>query len=95
MIHVLVNFSFVKYVSSIGARDRAVGVATRLRAGRSGVRIPAAVGDLSLIHNIQTGFRPTQTLVQWIKGKAIPLQASTGPEDSRRLRLPEIVKFST
>jgi len=60
VIRVLVNLTFVRYVSSIGARERAVGVATRLRAGRSGVRIPAATGDLSLLHNVQTGFWPTQ-----------------------------------
>ena len=69
MIRVLVNVSFVKYVSSIGARDRAVGVATRLRAGRSGVRIPAGSGALSLLHNVQTGFWPTRPPVRWIKVK--------------------------
>ena len=29
------------------------------------------------------------------KGKAIPLQAWTGPEGSRRLRLPDFKTFST
>jgi len=29
------------------------------------------------------------------KGKAIPLQAWTGPEDSRRLRFPDFKTFST
>jgi hypothetical protein len=29
------------------------------------------------------------------KGKAIPLQAWTGPEDSRRLRLPDFKIFGT
>jgi hypothetical protein len=29
------------------------------------------------------------------KGKAIPLQAWTGPEDSRRLRLPDFKKIGT
>jgi hypothetical protein len=29
------------------------------------------------------------------KGKAIPLQAWTGPEDSRRLRLPDFKTIST
>jgi len=30
-----------------------------------------------------------------IKGKAIPLQAWTGPEGSRRLRLPDFKKIGT
>jgi len=29
------------------------------------------------------------------KGKAIPLQAWTGPEDSRRMRLPDVKKIDT
>jgi len=29
------------------------------------------------------------------KGKALPLQAWTGPEDSRRLRLPDFKTIST
>jgi hypothetical protein len=29
------------------------------------------------------------------KGKAIPLQASTGPEGSRRLRLPDLKTIGT
>jgi len=29
------------------------------------------------------------------KGKAVPLQAWTGPEGSRRLRLPDFKKFGT
>jgi hypothetical protein len=31
----------------------------------------------------------------WIKGKAIPLQTWTGPEFSRRLRLPDFKTFYT
>jgi hypothetical protein len=30
-----------------------------------------------------------------VKGKAIPLQASTGPEGSRRLRLPDFKTIGT
>jgi hypothetical protein len=40
----------------------------------------------------------TGTLVSFIskvKGKAIPLQALTGPEGSRSLRLPDFKTFST
>jgi hypothetical protein len=33
--------------------------------------------------------------VKRVKGKAIPLQAWTGPEVSRRLRLPDLKTFST
>jgi len=32
---------------------------------------------------------------QFIKGKAIPLQAWTGPEGSRRLRLPDFMTIGT
>jgi len=32
----------------------AVGIVTRLRAGRSGVRIAVEAGDLSPFHNVQT-----------------------------------------
>jgi hypothetical protein len=31
----------------------------------------------------------TMNVINTVKGKAIPLQAWTGPEDSRRLRLPD------
>jgi hypothetical protein len=34
-------------------------------------------------------------LAQEIKGKAIPLQTWTGPEDSRRLRLPDFKTIGT
>jgi hypothetical protein len=39
----------------------------------------------------------TQPLAEMIKGegKAIPLQALTGPEDSRRLRLPDFKTIGT
>jgi len=33
--------------------------------------------------------------IEWIKGKAVPLQAWTGPEGSRRLRLPDFKTFGT
>jgi len=32
---------------------------------------------------------------QWVKGKAIPLEAWTGPEGSRRLRLPDFKTIGT
>jgi hypothetical protein len=35
------------------------------------------------------------TLAMKIKGKVIPLQACTGPEDSRMLRLPDFKTIGT
>jgi hypothetical protein len=37
----------------------------------------------------------TTTTVAVVKGKAIPLQGWTGPEGSRRLRLPDFKTFGT
>jgi hypothetical protein len=37
----------------------------------------------------------TQPLTEMSKGKAIPLQALTGPEGSRRLRLPDFMTIGT
>jgi hypothetical protein len=34
-------------------------------------------------------------LIHELKGKAIPLQAFTGPEESRRLRLPDFKTIGT
>jgi len=34
-------------------------------------------------------------IIPKVKGKAIPLQACTGPEGSRRLRLPDVKTIST
>jgi len=36
-----------------------------------------------------------QVFVQYIKGKAIPLQTWTGPEGSRRLRFPDFKTIGT
>jgi hypothetical protein len=38
---------------------------------------------------------PSSLYFTWVKGKAIPLQALTGPEGSRRLRLPDFKTIST
>jgi hypothetical protein len=38
---------------------------------------------------------PTKTVAVVVKGKAIPLQGWTGPEHSRRLRLPVFKTFGT
>jgi len=37
------------------SRGSAVGVVTRLQAGRSGIRIPVGAGDFSVSQNLQTG----------------------------------------
>jgi hypothetical protein len=41
---------------NLGGRDSVVIIVTRVRAGRSGVRIPAGTRDFSLLRNVQTGF---------------------------------------
>jgi hypothetical protein len=53
---------------SRGSRDSSAGIVTRLRVGRSGVRIPAEVRDFSLIQNLQTVMGPTQPRIQWVLG---------------------------
>jgi hypothetical protein len=40
-------------------------------------------------------FSPFTTTVQQVKGKAIPIQALTGPEGSRRFRLPDYKTIGT
>jgi len=37
----------------------------------------------------------TYTVIELVKGKAIPLQAWTGPEGSRRMRLPDFKTVGT
>jgi hypothetical protein len=63
-----------------------------------GKRIILNLYFYSIISNI---FRPALGLYQGkhlstlLKGKAIPLQAWTGPEGSRRLRLPDFKTIGT
>jgi hypothetical protein len=45
-----------------------VSTVTRLRAGRSGVRVPAETRGLFPLRMVQTGCGPTQLLVQWVPG---------------------------
>jgi hypothetical protein len=60
---------------------------TRLRAGWPGVRISSRQKFFSKPPRPALGnIRP---LIKWVKGKAIPLQAWTGPGGYRRLRLTE------
>jgi len=40
-------------------------------------------------------FYHRHTVILYCQGKAIPLQAWTGPEDSRSLRLPDFKTFGT
>jgi len=59
--------------------------------------------QMSVMHtNIHTKTRetrlmttPTTTVAVVVKGKATPLQGWTGPEGSRRLKLPDFRTFST
>ena len=51
----------------------------------SRVRFPALPWEFSLKGKI-----PTVTMI-WVKGKAVPLQAWSGPEGSRKLRFPDFV----
>jgi len=45
--------------------------------------------------NVLLGFKHSHRLIFTKKVKAIPLQAWTGPEGSRRLRLPDIKTIGT
>jgi hypothetical protein len=47
------------------SRDTVIGIATRLRAGRSGICVPAGASDFSLQKTI-LALGPTQPLVQWV-----------------------------
>jgi hypothetical protein len=49
----------------------------------------------SLIKSMVTLYIPTCTFVFRHLSKAIPLQALTGPEGSRRLRLPDVTTVGT
>jgi len=57
----------------------------------------ATVGGWNTRRVVETMNRnvPKQYLNCMGKGKAIPLQAWTGPEGSRRLRLPDVKTIST
>jgi hypothetical protein len=49
----------------------------------------------SYIHCYVSGDSNGSTQEMFVKGKAIPLQACTGPEGSRRLRLPDFKTIGT
>jgi len=49
---------------------------------------------LSILRTIFKAIRRKKCIMQ-VKGKAIPLQAWTGPEGSRRLRLPDFKTIGT
>jgi len=48
------SFSFNKCYVNFWSRGSTVGIVTKLRPGRSGVRTPGKIGDLSLLRNVMT-----------------------------------------
>ena len=49
------TFPFSCLISTLRRRDSSVGIATRLRTGRSGGWIPLNARDFCLLHNVHTG----------------------------------------
>jgi hypothetical protein len=49
------KFPFSCLISTLRRRDSSVGIATRLRTGRSGGWIPLKARDFCLLHNVHTG----------------------------------------
>jgi hypothetical protein len=52
------------------------------------------IQDLYMLQSATVVQRKLSVIIQTI-GKAIPLQARTGPEGTRRLRLPDFKTFGT
>jgi hypothetical protein len=77
----------------------AVGWGTALQAGRSQVRFPIASFEFFIDNNTSGRTVPlglTQPLTELSKkGKVMPSQAWTGPEGSRRFRIPDFKTIST
>jgi hypothetical protein len=67
----------------------------RLRAEQYGVINPSQAKDFYHFQNPQTGSGAQAASYSMYKDKAIPLQALTGPEVSRRLRLPDFKTIGT
>ena len=65
---------------SVGSRDSVIGIANRLQAGLSGVRVRAASAtDLSLLQNFRSGSGPIQSPVSGYKS-SFPGIKRTGRE---------------
>ena len=65
---------------------------TALQAGRSVVRFPMVSLGFLISLNFPAALWPwdwLRILQKWVKGKAVPLQARSGPEGSRKLRFPD------
>jgi hypothetical protein len=57
--------------------------------------VPINVNILLLLLLTAIWLSPVAVVILHVKGKAIPLQALTGPDGSRRLRLPNFMTIGT
>ena len=70
--------------------DSSVGIATRY--GLDGPGIGSRSGGRHFLHPSRQAFGLIQPSIWWVEGKAVPLQAWSGPEGSRKLRFPDFMK---
>jgi hypothetical protein len=73
--HSLLNINCIKMTETIyrsytitRSRGSVIGIATRLRARRSGVRFPLEARDLFFSKTSRTARGPTQPPIQWVPG---------------------------
>jgi len=69
--------------------DSSVGIVTRY--GLDGPGIGSRWGGQHFLHPSRQALGFIQPSIQQVKGKAVPLQDWSGPEGSRKLRLPDFV----
>jgi len=63
-------------------RSSVVGVATMLRAGWFGVRIPVRISDFFVRRKVQTGSGTHPHSIQWVPGSLVGGTAAGGGEDN-------------
>jgi len=68
-------------------------IVTTVQVGRSGVRLQVVERSSSLLQNVQNIPDSHPASHSMCNGKAIPVQPWTGPEGSRRLRLPDFKRI--